>query len=96
MITRCPDSAYQMAVGDTRARSSRLGELPLRPAPRDPGAPLDREPVGLNRHSADPGLLEFQQPEVGDTIGLGANRMHLELGELQDALAWRSQDGSWV
>jgi hypothetical protein len=85
-----------MAVGDTRARSSRLGELPLRPAPRDPGAPLDREPVGLNRHSVEAALLEFQRPEVGDTIGLRANRIRLESVDPQDALAWRSEDGNWV
>jgi hypothetical protein len=51
---------------------------------------------GLNMHSADTVLPEFQHPEVGDTIGLGANRMVLERVEPERVLAWRSQDGNWV
>ena len=35
-------------------------------------------------------------PQIGDTIGLGANRMRLERVEPERVLAWRSQDGNWV
>jgi hypothetical protein len=52
--------------------------------------------LGLNMHSADRILPEFQHPEVGDTIGYGANRMRLERVEPEHALAWRSEDGNWV
>jgi hypothetical protein len=41
-------------------------------------------------------LPQFQHPEVGDTIGFGANRMRLERVEPERVLAWRSQDGNWV
>ena len=52
--------------------------------------------LGLNMHSADTVLPEFQHPEVGDMIGFGANRMRLERVESERVLAWRSQDGNWV
>jgi hypothetical protein len=52
--------------------------------------------LGLNMHSADTVLPEFQHPEVGDTISYGANRMRLERVEPERLLAWRSQDGNWV
>jgi hypothetical protein len=52
--------------------------------------------LGLNMHSVDRVLPEFQHPQVGDTIGLGSNRMRLELVEPQRALAWRSEDGNWL
>jgi hypothetical protein len=52
--------------------------------------------LGLHMHSADTVLPEFQQPEVGDTIGFGANRMRLERVEPERVLACRSQDGNWV
>src|SRR5579871_2083540 len=34
--------------------------------------------LGLNMHSADTVLPELQHPEVGETIGLGANRLRLK------------------
>ncbi len=52
--------------------------------------------LGLNMHSTDTVLPEFQHPEVGATIGLGPNRMRLERVEPERVLAWRSQDGNWV
>jgi len=52
--------------------------------------------LGLDMHSADRVLPEFQQPEVGDTIGYGKNRMRLERVEPERVLAWRSEDGNWV
>jgi hypothetical protein len=52
--------------------------------------------LGLNMHSVDDVLPEFQHPHVGDTIGLGANRMRLERVEPEHVLAWRSEDGNWI
>jgi hypothetical protein len=52
--------------------------------------------LGLNMHSADHVLPDFQHPQVGDTIGYGPNRMRLERVEPTHALAWRSEDGNWV
>jgi hypothetical protein len=52
--------------------------------------------LGLNMHSADAILEEFQHPRVGDVIGYGANRMRLERIDPQQVLSWRSEDGSWV
>jgi hypothetical protein len=52
--------------------------------------------LGLEMHSVDRVLPEFQRPGVGDTIELGSNRMRLELVEPRHALAWRSEDGNWL
>ena len=52
--------------------------------------------VGLDMHSVDRLLPEFQHPEVGDTIALGPNRMRIERVEPERVLAWRSEDGNWV
>jgi hypothetical protein len=52
--------------------------------------------LGLDMHSVDRVLPEFQNPQVGDTIELGSNRMRLALVEPRRTLAWRSQDGNWV
>ena len=52
--------------------------------------------LGLDMHSVDHILPEFQHPEVGDTIALGSNRMRLERVEPGHVLAWRSEDGNWV
>ena len=50
----------------------------------------------LNMHSVDRILPEFQNPQVGDTIRYGSNRMRLERVEPEHLLAWRSEDGNWV
>jgi hypothetical protein len=52
--------------------------------------------LGLDMHSVDRVLAEFQHPEIGDTIGYGPNRMRLERVEPEHVLAWRSADGNWV
>jgi hypothetical protein len=52
--------------------------------------------LGLDMHSVDRVLAEFQHPEVGDTISLGPNRMRLERIEPPHVLAWCSEDGNWV
>lgn len=51
---------------------------------------------GLNMHSVDRVLPEFQHPEVGETIGVGSNRMRFERVEPERVLASRSEDGTWV
>jgi hypothetical protein len=52
--------------------------------------------LGLNMHSVTRVLPEYQQPQVGDTIEYGTNRMRIELVEPEHVLAWRSEDGNWV
>ena len=52
--------------------------------------------LGLNMHSVDHVLPEFQNPRIGDTIGYGSNQMRLERVEPERVLAWRSEDGNWV
>jgi len=68
------------------------------PAPRGGAYTYDwiENLLGLNMHSADRVLPEFQHPQAGDTIGYGSNRMRLERVEPQHVLAWRSEDGNWV
>jgi len=52
--------------------------------------------LGLNMHSVDQVLPEFQHPQVGDTIGYGSNLMRVERVEPEHVLARRSEDGNWV
>lgn len=52
--------------------------------------------LGLDMHSADEVLPEFQDPRVGDELGYGANRMRFERVEPKRVLALRSSDGNWV
>jgi hypothetical protein len=52
--------------------------------------------LGLNMHSADHVLPDYQQPQVGDALGYGKNRMRFERVEPQRVLATRSEDGNWV
>ena len=68
------------------------------PAPRGGAYTYDwvENLLGLNMHSADHVLPEFQHPEVGDTIGFGKNQMRLERVEPEHVIAWRSEDGNWV
>jgi hypothetical protein len=68
------------------------------PAPRGGAYTYDwiENLLGLGMHSVDRVLAEFQNPEIGDTIGLGANAMRLERLDPERCLAWRSDDGNWV
>lgn len=68
------------------------------PAPRGGAYTYDwiENLLGLRMHSVDEVLPEFQHPQVGDTIGLGANRMRYERVEPERALSSRSEDGNWV
>ena len=52
--------------------------------------------LGLSMHSTDCVLLDYQHPQVGDTLGYGKNRMRFERVEPPQVLATRSQDGNWV
>jgi len=52
--------------------------------------------LGLDMHSADQVLPDYQHPRVGDTLGYGKNRMRLERVEPPRVLATRSADGNWV
>jgi len=52
--------------------------------------------LGLNMHSADRVLPEFQQPRVGDGIGYGANEMSFAIVEPEHVLSTRSANGNWV
>ena len=68
------------------------------PAPRGGAYTYDwiENLLGLDMHSVGRVLPEFQYPQIGDTIGLGPNRMRIERVEPERALAWRSEDGNWV
>ncbi len=68
------------------------------PAPRGGAYTYDwiENLLGLNMHSANWILPEFQNPKIGDTIGYGSNRMRLERLEPERCLAWRSEAGAWV
>jgi hypothetical protein len=68
------------------------------PAPRGGAYTYDwiENLLGLNMHSVDEVLPEFQHPVVGDVIGFGPNRMRAERVEPERVFAWRSEDGNWV
>jgi hypothetical protein len=70
----------------------------LGPAPRGGAYTYDwiENLLGLNMHSADHILEQFQHSEVGETIAFGSNQMRLERVEPDHILAWRSRDGNWV
>ena len=52
--------------------------------------------LGLNMHSANRVLPEYQHPQIGETLGYGKNRMRFERVEPRRVLATRSEDGNWV
>ena len=52
--------------------------------------------LGLNMHSTDQVLPEFQHPQLGDTITFGSNTMCIERLEPPHLLAWCSEDGNWI
>jgi len=52
--------------------------------------------LGLNMHSVDRVLPEFQHPQVGDGFGYGPNRMSFRLIEAEHVLVTQSEDGNWV
>jgi hypothetical protein len=68
------------------------------PAPRGGAYTYDwiENLLGLNMHSTERVLAEFQHPQVGETFSLGSNRMRMDRVEFERVLAWRSEDGNWV
>jgi len=68
------------------------------PAPRGGAYTYDwiENLLGLNMHSADRVIPEFQHPEIGDGFGFGANRMSYVTVDPERVLAIRSADGNWV
>jgi len=68
------------------------------PAPRGGAYTYDwiENLLGLNMHSTDHVLPEFQHPQVGESFSLGSSRMTIDRVESQHVLAWRSEDGNWV
>src|ERR671910_1305210 len=52
--------------------------------------------LGLNMHSTDQVLPDYQHPQVGDGFGYGANKMSFQLVEPEQVLATQSADGNWV
>ncbi|GAB83484.1 SRPBCC family protein [Gordonia rubripertincta] len=52
--------------------------------------------LGLDMHSTDRVLEEFQHPVVGDTIGVGPEASRIEIAESDHAFVTRTTDGDWV
>lgn len=52
--------------------------------------------LGLNMHSSDVVLDEYQHPEPGLTITFGANTMVAKEVVPESHLVWQSTDGNWV
>lgn len=52
--------------------------------------------LGLDIHSVDTVLEEFQHPVAGDSFGLSSNMMVIAAVEPGHHLVWRSADGNWV
>ena len=68
------------------------------PAPRGGAYTYDwiENLLGLNMHSVDRVLPEFQQPQVGDGFGYGPNQMSFRRVDPEHVLAAQSADGNWV
>jgi hypothetical protein len=52
--------------------------------------------LGLNMHSADRVLPEYQSPQVGDGFGYDTNKLSFKIVEPGHVLATQSADGNWV
>jgi hypothetical protein len=52
--------------------------------------------LGLNIHSADRVLPDYQHPQVGDGFGYGSDKMSFRIVEPEHVLASPSADGNWV
>lgn len=52
--------------------------------------------LGLDMHSTDQVLEEFQHPAVGDTIGVGPEASRVEIADPGRAFVTRTTDGDWV
>ncbi len=52
--------------------------------------------LGLDMHSSDRILPDYQHPQVGDGFGYGTNKMSFKIIEPEHLLAIQSADGNWV
>jgi hypothetical protein len=52
--------------------------------------------LGLNMHSAETVLPDYQDPQVGEGVGYGTNKMSFKIVEPEHVLATQSADGNWV
>jgi hypothetical protein len=52
--------------------------------------------LGLNMHSADRVLPDYQHPQVGEGFGFGTNKMSFQIVEPEHVLVMQSADGNWV
>jgi hypothetical protein len=52
--------------------------------------------LGLNMHSADRVLRDYQHPQVGEGFGFGTNKMSFQIVEPEHVLVMQSADGNWV
>lgn len=94
-----PDRVATRAIGiDAPASAVWPWLAQMGPSPRGGAYTYDwiENLLGLDMHSADRVLPEFQHPQIGDTISLGARTMRLERLESDHVISWRSADGSWV
>jgi hypothetical protein len=68
------------------------------PYPRGGAYTYDRieNLFGLDMHSTDRLLTEYQHPRIGDGFGYGGNQMRFARVEPERVLAMQSADGNWV
>jgi hypothetical protein len=52
--------------------------------------------LGLNMHSVDHILADYQHPQIGEGFGYGAHKMSYAIVDPERVLATRSVDGNWV
>jgi hypothetical protein len=52
--------------------------------------------LGLDMHSADCVLPDYQHPQVGDGFGYGTSKMSFKIVDPERVLATQSADGNWV
>jgi hypothetical protein len=52
--------------------------------------------LGLNMHSANTVLPDYQNPQLGDGFGYGTNAMTFKIVEPNHVLTTQSADGNWV
>jgi len=106
-LSRLPGDELLENADGVATRAIEIGASPsavwpwiaqMGPAPRGGAYTFDwiENLLGLGMHSVDHVLPEFQHPEIGDTISLGANRMRIARVEAERVFSWRSEDGNWV
>ncbi len=68
------------------------------PAPRGGAYTYDwiENLMGLDMHSTDRVLPDFQHPQPGEEISFGSNTMRFEIIEPEHVLAMRTLDGNWA